>query len=122
MIESKIMHIAHTVTPTPISSLEPVLSPESEMGVDDDVGVKETLPAIRLDCVVEEDDILSGAAADMGVEVDIEGELERCRWSECCNTRFRSHCRPRNNARASQPRYTQYRVLRCYLGRQSSFF
>lgn len=54
------------------------------MGVDDDVGVKETLLAIRLNCVVEEDGILSGAAADMGVEADIEGELERCRWSEYC--------------------------------------
>lgn len=76
MTEVKIMPRA---TPTPISSSAPVLSPESEMGVDDDISVKETLLAIRLDCVVEEDDILSGAAADMGVEVDIEGELERCR-------------------------------------------
>ena len=65
--------------PTPLSGLVAVLSPELEMGVDNDVGVKEPLLAIRLDCVVEEDGILSGAAEDMGVKVDIEGELERCR-------------------------------------------
>ena len=58
--------------------LAPELRPGLAMGVDDDVGVEGTLLAIRLGGVVGEDDVLSGAAADMSVEVDIEGELERC--------------------------------------------
>lgn len=69
---------------TPISSLVPVLSPELEMGVDDNIGVKETLLAIRLNCVVEEDSILSSTTADIGVEADIKGKLERYCWSEYC--------------------------------------
>lgn len=47
MIESKIMHIAPRVAPISMPALAPVLSPELELGVDDRVGVKETLLVIR---------------------------------------------------------------------------
>ena len=61
--------------------LSPGLSPELELGVDDDVGVEETFLAIGLDCAVEEDGddgnkdveedgVVSGADVDVDVEVE----------------------------------------------------
>lgn len=75
MIKSKNMHIAPTGTPTPMPALPPVLSPELEGG-DDGVGVEETLLDVKLDCVVEEDDVLSGADIDVEVEVEVEADVE----------------------------------------------
>ena len=73
MIKSKIMHTAPTGTPTPMPALPPVLSPELER-VDDGVGVEETLLDVKLDCVVEGADVLSGA--DINVEVEVEVDVE----------------------------------------------
>ena len=71
-IESKLIHIALTVTPIPMPALAPVLSPELELRVDDGVGVEGTLLDVRLDCVVEEDDVIYGADVDLDVDVDVE--------------------------------------------------
>ena len=81
IIESKIMHIAPRVTPIPVPALAPVLSPELELGVDDGAGVEETLLDIRLDCVVEEDDVLCGAYVDVDVEADVEVGAKSNRFS-----------------------------------------
>lgn len=76
MIESKIMHIAPNVTPIPIPALAPVLSPELELGVDDGVGIEKTLLDVGLDCVVKDDDVLSGAGLDVGVDLDVDVEVD----------------------------------------------
>ena len=81
------MHTAPRATPIPMPALAPVLIPELELRVDDDVGVEETLLAIGLDCVVEaddddgngddeEDDITDDADADVDVDVELEAEVE----------------------------------------------
>ena len=70
------MHIAPRVTPIPIPALAPVLSRELELGVDDGVGVEETLLDVRLDCVVEEDDVLCGADVDVDVDVEVNVEVD----------------------------------------------
>ena len=75
MIKSKNMHIAPTGTPTPMPALPPVLSPELEGG-DDGVGVEKTLLDVKIDCVDEEDDVLSVADVDVDVEVDVEVDAE----------------------------------------------
>lgn len=83
MIESKTMHTAPRATPTPMPALAPVLSPELELGMDDDVGVEKLLLAIGLDCVleedgddgnedVEEDNVPGDADVDLDVEVEVE--------------------------------------------------
>ena len=78
MTENRIIHIAPRVTPIPMPALAPVLSPELEFGVDDRVGVEETLLDVRLDCIVEEDNVLSGADVDVdvGVGVDVDVDVE----------------------------------------------
>lgn len=69
-------------------ALAPVLSPELELGVDDDVGIEDLL-AIVLDCVieedgddsnedVEEDDVPGDADADVEVDVDVEAKSANC--------------------------------------------
>ena len=77
------MHTAPRATPTPMPALAPVLSPESEFGVDDDDGVEETLLAIGLDCVVEEDgddgnedDEEDDAPGDADVVGEVEAEVD----------------------------------------------
>ncbi len=84
------MHKAPRATPTPMPALAPVLSPELELGVDDEVCVEETLLAIGLDCVVEEDgddgnedveeDGIPGDA-DVNVEVEVEVEAKSANFS-----------------------------------------
>ena len=83
MIESRTMHTAPRATPTPMPALAPVLSSEAELGVDDDDGVEETLLAIELDCVVEEDrddgdedDEEDDAPGDADVVGEVEVEVE----------------------------------------------
>ena len=85
MIESKTIHTAPRATPTPMPALMPVLSPESELGVDDDVGVEEILLGIELDCALEEDgddsngdveeeDVPGGTEVDVDVEAEVEAK------------------------------------------------
>lgn len=76
MVESKIMHIALRVTPIPMPALAPVLSPELELRVHDGVGVEETLWDVRLDCVVEEDDVLYGGDVDADVDMEVEADVD----------------------------------------------
>lgn len=68
-------------------ALAPVLSPELELGVDDDVGVERLLLAIGLDCVLEEDgddgnedvkedDVPGDADVDLDVEVEVEVKVK----------------------------------------------
>ena len=46
------------------------------MGVGDGIGVKGTLLDVRLDCVVEEDNVLYGADVDVDVDVEVDVEVD----------------------------------------------
>ncbi|KAL6721988.1 hypothetical protein ACLMJK_001093 [Lecanora helva] len=72
------MHTAPKATPTPMPALAPALSPESELGVDDDVDVEEAPLANGRDGEVEEDgddgsgDVIDDdVPSDPGEEVDV---------------------------------------------------
>lgn len=79
------MHTAPRVTPTPMPALAPVLSPKLALRVGNDVGVKEPLLDVELDCVIKEDgddgnedveenNVLDDANVDVDVGVEVEAK------------------------------------------------
>lgn len=63
--------------PTPMPALAPVLSPESELGVGEDVDVEEISLVVELDCVNEEGMEDSNEDAEDAEENDVLSDADR---------------------------------------------